>query len=149
MLLKFRNIHRATPLFDTPTLQHKYFLVNNVKYLKTTFIEHCSSEDSLCIFSIGFALLSLIFFLSRLPIFLCTNFDSISSNLDEVLWINSSVNVFVFEDFLLVVCFVCLKEDTLETRENVFLFHFESSFRSWDSQVLTFHVFECHYVINV
>ena len=30
---------------------------------------------------------------------LCTVFDSISSNIDEVLSINPSANVFVFEDF--------------------------------------------------
>ena len=30
---------------------------------------------------------------------LCTVFDSISSNIDEVLWINPSANVFVFGDF--------------------------------------------------
>ena len=35
----------------------------------------------------------------------------------------------VFATFLLV-CFVCLNESTRETRKNVFLFHFESSFRS-------------------
>ena len=33
------------------------------------------------------------------PSSLCTVFDSISSYIDEVLWINPSANVFVFGDF--------------------------------------------------
>ena len=40
------------------------------------------------------------FFLCQLPsLSLCTVFDPISSNIDEVLWINQSANVFVFGDF--------------------------------------------------
>ena len=43
---------------------------------------------------------SYFFFLYRLPsLFLCTVFDSISSNIDEVLLIIPSANVFVFGDF--------------------------------------------------
>ena len=45
-------------------------------------------------------LLSVFFFLYRSPSSsLCTVFDSISSNIDEVLSINPSANVFVFGDF--------------------------------------------------
>ena len=43
--------------------------------------------------------MSYFFFLYRSPLFLCTVFGSISSNIDEVLSINPSVNVFVFGDF--------------------------------------------------
>ena len=39
----------------------------------------------------------------------------------------------------LLVCFVCLKESTRETRK-CFLFHFESSFCSGDIQTLTFQM---------
>ena len=53
----------------------------------------------------------------------------------------------MFTTFLLV-CFVSLKERTLETRKNVFLFYFESFFRSWDNQILTFQIFKCHDVIK-
>ena len=43
---------------------------------------------------------SYFFFLYRSPSSsLCTIFDSISSTIDEVLWINPSANVFVFGDF--------------------------------------------------
>ena len=38
----------------------------------------------------------------------------------------------------LLVCFVRLKESACETKKNVFLFHFESSFHSSDNQILTF-----------
>ena len=52
-------------------------------------------------FSTGFTPLSVLhFFLYRSPSSsLCTVFDSISSNIDEVLSINPSANVFVFGDF--------------------------------------------------
>ena len=44
--------------------------------------------------------MSYFFFLYRsLPLFLCTVFDTISSNIDEALLINPSANVFVFGDF--------------------------------------------------
>ena len=44
--------------------------------------------------------MSYFFFFSRSPsLFLCTVFESISSNIDEVLSLNPSANVFVFGDF--------------------------------------------------
>ena len=46
------------------------------------------------------SLMSYFFFLCRSPsLSLCTVFDAISSNIDEVLSINPSANVFVFGDF--------------------------------------------------
>ena len=48
----------------------------------------------------------------------------------------------------LVVYFLCLKDSTSETRKMFFLFHFKSSFHSWDNQILTFQIFECHDVIK-
>ena len=51
-------------------------------------------------FSTCFTSLSVLFFLYRSPTScLCTVFDSISSNIDEVLSINPSANLFVFGDF--------------------------------------------------
>ena len=47
----------------------------------------------------------------------------------------------------LLVCFVCLNESTRETRK-CFLFHFESSFRSRDNQILTFQTFKSYDVIK-
>ena len=48
----------------------------------------------------SFTSLSYFFFLSRPPSSsLCMVFDSVSSNIDEVLSINPSANVFVFGDF--------------------------------------------------
>ena len=58
-----------------------------------------SADSYLCF---RFALLhsvSYFFFLYRSPSSLCTVFDSVSSNIDEVLSINPSANVFVFGDF--------------------------------------------------
>ena len=40
-----------------------------------------------------------LFFLYQSPLTLCTVFDSISSNIDEVFLINPSANVFIFGDF--------------------------------------------------
>ena len=49
--------------------------------------------------------------------------------------------------FLLVCFLVCLKESISETVK-CFLFHFKSSFRSCDNQILTFQKFKCHDVIK-
>ena len=57
------------------------------------------SRKFLFLFLTGFIPLSYFIFLSRLPSSaLCTVFDSISSNIDEVLSINLSA-VFLFGDF--------------------------------------------------
>ena len=50
-------------------------------------------------FSAGFTSLSVFFFLYRSPSSLSTVFDSVSSNIDEVLSINPSATVFVFGYF--------------------------------------------------
>ena len=38
----------------------------------------------------------------------------------------------------LLVCFLSLKKSTCETRKNIFLFHFKSSFHSRENQILDF-----------
>ena len=40
------------------------------------------------------------------------------------------------------------KREHLSNKEKCFLFHFESSFCSWDNQILTFQIFKCHDVIK-
>ena len=57
--------------------------------------------DSYLCFRLAFLhLVSQFFFLYRSPSsYLCMVFDSISSNIDDVLSINPSANVFVIEDF--------------------------------------------------
>ena len=73
------------------------------------FSRDLSLENSavLLMFLTGFASLSvLFFFLYRLPCSsLCKVFDSISSNIDQVLSSNPSANVFVFGD-----CNIYLKD---------------------------------------
>ena len=59
-----------------------------------------SADSYLCFRLALIRSLSYFFFLYRSPsLSLCTVFDSISSNIDEVLSINPSANVFVFGDF--------------------------------------------------
>ena len=53
---------------------------------------------------------------------------------------------FVSATFLLV-CFLSLKESTWEKRKKK-LFHFKSSFRSRENQILGFKVFKFHDVIK-
>ena len=49
----------------------------------------------------------------------------------------------------LLDCFIYLKESTyIWNKKKCFLFHFESFFRSWDNQILTFEIFKCHDVIK-
>ena len=40
------------------------------------------------------------------------------------------------------------RREHLWNKEKCFLFHFESSFRSWDNQILTFHIVKCYDVIK-
>ena len=40
------------------------------------------------------------------------------------------------------------KREDLWNKENNFLFHLESTFRSWDKQILNFQIFKCHDVIK-
>ena len=59
-----------------------------------------SADSYLCFRLALLHSMSYFFFLYRSPSSsLCTDFDSISSNVDEVLSINPSANVFVFGDF--------------------------------------------------
>ena len=59
-----------------------------------------SSADSYLCFRLALLhSVSYFFFLYRSPSSLCTVFDSISSNIDEVLSINPSANVFIFGNF--------------------------------------------------
>ena len=59
-----------------------------------------SADSYLCFRLALLHSVSYFFFLYRSPSSaLCTVFDSISSNIDEVLLINSSVSVFYFGDF--------------------------------------------------
>ena len=67
------------------------------------FTWHLSLENSadsyLCFQLALLHSVSYISFLCRSPLSLCTVFDSISSNTDEVLSIKPSANVFLFGDF--------------------------------------------------
>ena len=58
-----------------------------------------SSDSYLCFRIALLHSVSYFFFLYRSNSALCTVFDSVSSNIDEVLSINPSANVFVFGDF--------------------------------------------------
>ena len=59
-----------------------------------------SADSYLCFPSALLHSVSYFFFLYQSPsLSLCMVFDSISSNIDEVLSINPSANVFVFGDF--------------------------------------------------
>ena len=61
-----------------------------------------SADSYLCFQQALLHLLSYLFFLNQSPsLSLCTVFDSISSNIDEVLSIPSA-NVFVFGDFNII-----------------------------------------------
>ena len=54
---------------------------------------------SLLMFSTGFTSLIVLLLFPQSPLLLCMVFDSVSSNINEVLLINPSANVFVFGDF--------------------------------------------------
>ena len=50
--------------------------------------------------------------------------------------------------YIFASLFFMAKKSTFETRKNVFLFHFESSFRSRDNQILIFQIFKYYDVIK-
>ena len=50
--------------------------------------------------------------------------------------------------YIFVSLFCMSKRGYLWNKEKCFLFLFESSFCSWDNQILTFQVFKCHDVIK-
>ena len=91
------------PLIWKYSITHIYGLAVYVKEgLPFTWdLSRESSEDSYLCFRLALLhSVSYFFFLYRSPSSaLCTVFDSISSNIDEVLSINPSANVFVFGDF--------------------------------------------------
>ena len=63
-----------------------------------------SADCSLCFRWVLLHSVSYFFFLYRSPFLsLCTVFDSISSNIDEVLLINPSANVFLFGDLTSII----------------------------------------------
>ena len=65
-----------------------------------TYLQKNPADSCLCFRLVLLHSVSYFFFLYRLPSSsLCTVFDSISSNIDEVFSINPSANVFVFGDF--------------------------------------------------
>ena len=50
--------------------------------------------------------------------------------------------------YIFASLFCMSKREYLWNKENCFLSNFESSFHSWDNQVLTFQIFKCHDVIK-
>ena len=50
--------------------------------------------------------------------------------------------------YIFASLFYMSKREHLWNKEKCFLFHLESSFRSWDNQALTFQVFKLHNVIE-
>ena len=86
------------PLIRKDSTTHMHGLAVYVKE-GLPFARDLSLENSL-LFSTGFTSVSYFFFLYRSPsLSLCTIFDSISSNIDEVLSMNPCGNLFVFGDF--------------------------------------------------
>ena len=50
--------------------------------------------------------------------------------------------------YIFTSLFCMPKREDLWIKGKCFLFHFESSFHSWDNQILTFQIFKCHDVIK-
>ena len=91
------------PLIRQDSNTHMHDLAVYVKeqllFAQDLLLEN-STDSYLCFRLALLHSVSYFFFLYRSPSSaLCTVFDSISSNIDEVLSINPSANVFVFGDF--------------------------------------------------
>ena len=97
------SVRSYLPLIRKDFSTHIHGLVVYVKE-GLPFVWHLSLENSadsyLCFRLALLHSVSYFFFLYRSPsLSLCMVYDSISSNIDEVLLINQSANVFVFVDF--------------------------------------------------
>ena len=96
------SVRGYLPLIPKDSTTHMHGLIVYVKD-NLPFSLHVSLENSpdtyLCFRLALLHSMSYFFFHYRLPSSLCTVFDSISSNIDDVLSINPSANVFVFGDF--------------------------------------------------
>ena len=74
------------------------YLKEGLPFARGLSIEN-SADSYLCFWLALLHSVSCFFFLYQSPSSsLCTAFDSISSNIDEVLLVNSSANIFVFRD---------------------------------------------------
>ena len=97
------SVRGYLPLIRKDSSTHMHGLAVYVKeglpFARDLFLEN-SADSYLCFRLALLQALSYFFFLYGSPSSaLCTVFDSISSNIDEVLSINPSANVFVFGDF--------------------------------------------------
>ena len=91
------------PLIRKDSVTHMHGLAVYVKegllFARDLSLEN-SADSYLCFRLALLHSVSYFFFLYRSPsLSVCAVFDSISFNIDEVLLINPSANVFVFEDF--------------------------------------------------
>ena len=89
------------PLIIKDSITHMHgFAIYVMEVIFTELIPRNSVDSYLCFRLALLHSVSYFFFLYRSPSSsLCTVFDSISSNIDEVLSINPSANVVVFGDF--------------------------------------------------
>ena len=86
---------------DSSTHMHSLavYVKERLPFVQDLCLEN-SADSYLCFWLALLHLVSYFFFLCRSPSSaLCRVFDSISSNIDKVLSINPSANVFVFGDF--------------------------------------------------
>ena len=97
------SLRSYLPLIRKDSVTHMHGLAVYVKeglpFARNLSLEN-SADSYLCFRLALLHSVSYFFFLYRSPSSaLCTVFDSVSSNIDEILSINPSANVFVFEDF--------------------------------------------------
>ena len=76
-----------------------FYVKEGLSFAQDLSLEN-SADSDICFRLALLQSLSYFFFLYQSPsLALCTVFDSVSSNMDEVILINPSANVFVFGDF--------------------------------------------------
>ena len=58
------------------------------------------------------------------------------------------MNLKIVSATFLLVCFLSRNKSICQSRKNIFLLHFKTSFRSRENQVLEFQIFRFHDVIE-
>ena len=92
------------PLIRKDSTTHMYglavYVMEGLPFAQDISLENSAADSYLCFQLALLHLVSCFFFLYRSSsTSLCTVFDSISFNIDKVLLINPSANIFVFGDF--------------------------------------------------
>ena len=144
MRLTFRN-HWSKGTIYTYLCRYRFRTTSHLKEKEVLSGTISGSIWQLTLRKCQFCLIKTFRYIFYSTLYCSGNGNSISWEHDK-----NTVLMVVSATFLLVY-FVILKgrnKEKEKNKEKYFLFHFKSSFRSWDNQILNFHMFKSHDIIK-